>query len=432
MAARYDVMKKRVKHTPISDRAAGSSADFVEAHRDDFLRDLDLFLRIPSISTDPSTRSDCRRAAEFMAGQLHSAGLEHVDLIEGRGNPLVYADWLHAAGKPTLLFYGHYDVQPPDPLDEWRTPPFEPARIGDNLYARGAADDKGFTLAMAKAMQSVIQTNGKLPVNVRFLIEGDEETGSEAVEDYVREHAAELRANAVVICNSEMFASELPTICVGARGLVYGEIYIEGAAHDLHSGMYGGIAPNALQAIVDLISSIKDRSGRIQIPGFYDRVQRPSQHEVESWARLPFREEDYLAKEVGATQAIGEPGYSVFERLWARPTFELHGIPGGFTGEGAKTSIPARASAKVSVRLVPDQTTDEAVRQITKPSTASAPRESRPSSGCCTRHRRGPSTLRILSSPRQPQRFVSTFRKDPAYVRSGSSMQMVSSHSHRA
>ena len=338
----------------------------VEIQHEQYLTELNEFLRIPSISTDPAHAADTRRCALWVAELLRRAGLKETGLIEGEGHPLVYGEWLGATGKPTLLMYGHYDVQPPDPLDEWLSPPFEPQVRGGNIYARGAADDKGLTLILIKAVERLMQRDGRLPVNVRFLIEGEEETGGEHIERFVQSGDSRLKADAAVICDTEMFAPELPTICVGLRGIVYGELRVQGAAQDLHSGVYGGAAPNPLMAIAEILTALKDRDGRIRIPGFNDRVKPPDPKELEAWSTLPFNETEYLTKEMKAPALTGEPEYSLFERTWARPTLEVHGIRGGFTGEGAKTVIPARAVAKVSLRLVPDQRPDEVTAQMTR------------------------------------------------------------------
>jgi acetylornithine deacetylase/succinyl-diaminopimelate desuccinylase-like protein len=338
-----------------------------------FLEGLKTWLRIPSISTLTEHKPDIRRAAEFALNELLAAGLSG-ELIEGEGNPLVYAEWLGAPGKPTLLLYGHYDVQPPDPLDEWKSPPFEPEVRGDDIFGRGASDDKGQTYILIKAVEGLLKTRGKLPVNVKFLIEGEEETGGEHIEGYVATKPARLKSDAAIICDTEMFAPELPTICIGLRGMVYAELHVEGANHDLHSGVYGGAAPNPLQAIAEIVSALKDRDGHIHIPGFYDRVVPPSDKEREAWARLPFDERDYMEKEMGARELVGEPGVPLFERLWARPTFEVHGIRGGFIGEGAKTVIPARAVAKISTRLVADQDPKEAAAQLKEAIAKACPR----------------------------------------------------------
>jgi acetylornithine deacetylase/succinyl-diaminopimelate desuccinylase-like protein len=342
----------------------GGAMSYYQDNRERFLDELKTWLRIPSISTLPEHKGDIRRAAEFARDALGAAGLENAELIEGEGNPLVYAEWLGAPGKPTLLFYGHYDVQPPDPLEEWKSPPFEPDVRNDNIYGRGTSDDKGQTFILIKAVEGLLKTQGKLPCNVRFLIEGEEEMGGEHIEAYVASKPARLKADAAIICDTEMFAPELPTICTGLRGMIYAELAVQGPDHDLHSGMYGGAAPNPIQAIAEIVCALKGRDGHLQIPGFYDRVQPPTREESEAWARLPFNEAEYLKKEVGSTRLTGEPDYNVFERTWARPTFEVHGIRGGFVGEGAKTVIPARAVAKVSMRLVADQRPDEAFDQF--------------------------------------------------------------------
>ncbi len=338
---------------------------YYEQNREKFLEGLKEWLRIPSISTLPEHKGDIRRAAEFAIAELKAAGMENVELIEKEGrNPLVYADWLHAAGKPTLLLYGHYDVQPPDPLEEWKSPPFEPEVRNDNIYARGSSDDKGQTYILIKAVEALMKTKNKLPCNVRFLLEGEEEVGGEHIEEYVASRPARLKGDCAVICDTEMFAPELPTICIGLRGIIYTEVHVQGPDHDLHSGVYGGAAPNPIMAIAEILTALKTRDGKIHIPGFYDRVCPPGAEEQEAWSRLPFNEEEYRKKEVGSPELTGEPGYSVFERTWARPTFEVHGIRGGFVGEGAKTVIPARAVAKISMRLVADQRPDEAFEQF--------------------------------------------------------------------
>jgi len=337
---------------------------YFEQNRQNYLEGLKTWLRIPSISTLPENKPDIRRAAEFARDELRAAGLE-TDLLEAEGrNPLVYAEWLGVPGKPTLLFYGHYDVQPPDPLEEWKSPPFEPEVRNDNLYARGSSDDKGQTYILIKAVEGLLKTGGKLPCNVKFILEGEEEVGGEHLEAYVASKPPRLKADAAIICDTEMFAPELPTICVGLRGLVYTEVHVQGPDHDLHSGVYGGAAPNPIMAIAEILTALKGRDGHIHIPGFYNRVRPPSLEESEAWSRLPFYPEEYRKQEVGSTELTGEPGYTVFERTWARPTFEVHGIRGGFTGEGAKTVIPARAVAKVSMRLVADQPPDEAFEQF--------------------------------------------------------------------
>ncbi|MFZ0630834.1 MAG: dipeptidase [Acidobacteriaceae bacterium] len=330
-----------------------------------FLDELKTLLRIPSVSTTPEHKGDVEKAAEWVAAELRRIGMEHVEVIRAKeGHPLVYGDWLHAAGKPTVLCYAHYDVQPPDPLDEWVSPPFEPTERNGNIYARGAVDDKGQLYSQVKALESLFQKNDrKLPINVRVIYEGEEEVGGERIAAFVREHPDRLKADFALISDTEMFAPELPTLCVGLRGMIYTELEVRGAKSDLHSGMYGGAAPNPFVALAQIIAGLKDRDGKILIAGFYDDVQKPSADELKAWKQLPFDEEEYREKEMGASAMVGEKGYSTLERTWARPTLDVHGIVGGFTGAGAKTVIPAKATAKISMRLVPDMTPDQAFRQ---------------------------------------------------------------------
>ncbi|HZP06631.1 MAG TPA: dipeptidase [Terracidiphilus sp.] len=342
---------------------------FAQRNHPRFVNELKDLLRIPSISTLPENKPDCRRAAELLVTELQRIGMENVRLIEtgapadrsssaglGEGHPLVYADWLGATGEPTVLVYGHYDVQPPDPLDEWLSPPFEPTERNGNLYARGAVDDKGQVWLQVKALESLLAATGSLPLNVRVLFEGEEEVGGEGIAAFVASKPAELKADFALVCDTELFAPGLPTLCVGLRGMIYTELEVRGAKSDLHSGMYGGAAPNPFVALAQILARLKDEEGRILIPGFYEDIIPPSPEELAAWRSLPFDEEQYRIAEVGSRQLVGEPGYSVLERTWARPTLDVHGIPGGFTGAGAKTVIPAKAVAKVSMRLVPGMT----------------------------------------------------------------------------
>ena len=399
--------------------------NYYQQHQSQFVEGLSAFLRIPSISTLSEHKSDIRRAAEFVRDELRAAGMTTAELIEGKGNPLVYAEWLNAPGKPTILFYGHYDVQPAEPLDEWKSPPFEPQIRGNDIFARGSSDDKGQTYIQIKAVEGLLKSTGKLPVNVKFLIEGEEESGGEHIEAYVKSRPPRLKADAVVVCDTEMFAPELPTICVGLRGIVYGELFVEGANHDLHSGVYGGAAPNPIQAIAEILCALKDRDGHLKIPGFYDRVVPPSRKEREAWARLPFDEKEFTEKEMGARQLVGEPGVPVFERLWARPTLEVHGIRGGFTGEGAKTVIPARAVAKLSTRLVADQRTDEAAEQLQAAIQSVCPK------GVTAQYKVLSAGAPSLTNP--DNRFIhdaaqamqQVFGKETVYIRSGGSIPIV-------
>jgi acetylornithine deacetylase/succinyl-diaminopimelate desuccinylase-like protein len=331
--------------------------DFRQREGDRFVRELIEFLRIPSISALPEHADDVRRAAVVVQNELTKIGLTDVRLIEAPGRyPLVYAELLKP-GKPTILIYGHYDVQPIDPLELWTSPPFEPEIRDGNIYARGAADDKGQVWLLLKALETMLTVNGELPVGVKVLIEGEEEAGGEHIEAYVRAHAADLGVDAVLVCDTEM-QDGLPAIMTGLRGIVCAEIQCQGADGDLHSGIYGGVAPNAFEGLIHILSKLKGIDGVVNIPGFNECVVPPSGAEFASWRSLPFDHERYLRDEVRAHSLVGDTRYTVYERLWGRPTFEVHGILGGFTGAGAKTVIPAKARAKVSMRLVPGQEPD--------------------------------------------------------------------------
>ncbi len=335
--------------------------EFVREHRARFEEELCDLLRIPSISTLPAHREDVKNAARWLVDHLRTIGLD-AEIIATERHPLVYAEWMGAPGRPTVLCYGHYDVQPADPLELWTAPPFEPTVRGTSLYARGAADDKGPLFTIAAAINAYLQTGSPLPVNVKLLIEGEEESGGASIEAYVRTHADRLDADAALVLDSMMFAPGLPAVTLGLRGIVTTEVEVIGPARDLHSGLYGGVAPNPFVALAEIVAGLKDPQGRILIPHFYDRVVPPHPDEKAAWDRLPFDAEAFLQDEIGATALVGEPGFSVLERMWARPTLDVHGMPGGFTGEGSKTVIPARASAKISMRLVPQQDPDEIFR----------------------------------------------------------------------
>ena len=408
-----------------------STATAIEYARENqlrFLNELKDLLRIPSVSTLEEHKPDVQKAAEMVANDLKHIGFEHVEIIPTKGHPLVYADWLHAAGKPTALCYAHYDVQPAEPLDEWVTPPFEPAERNQNIYARGAVDDKGQLWMQLKAFESLFKTgDGKLPINVRVLIEGEEEVGGESIEDFVKKNATsdKLKADFALVTDTELFAPDLPTLCVGLRGLVYTEIEAQGAKTDLHSGMYGGAAPNPLFALIEVISKLKDANGHILIPGFYDDVQKPNDDELKAWASLPLDEEEYRKKEVGSSVLTGEPGYSVLYRTWARPTLEVHGMPGGFIGQGAKTVIPARAAGKVSMRLVPNQDPDDILKKYTSFVTSLTPKGI---SLSIKVHSKGPACV-VSTDNKYAHAAVEAMRevfgKDTVYIRSGGSIPIV-------
>lgn len=327
---------------------------YITEHKSLFLEDLKAWLRIPSISTLPEHTSDMQRAAEYAVEQLKRLGIEHAETIQTQGHPLVYGEWLQASGKPTLLIYGHYDVQPVDPVELWASPPFEPEIRNGNIYARGAVDDKGQVMLVLKALETLISVNGTLPINVKILIEGEEEAGGESVEHYVKTYPERLSCDAAFICDTGMPTAETPALITGLRGVIYTEVEVQGAKQDLHSGVYGGVAPNPLHALAIIISRLKDADGHIHVPGLYDKLLKPSAEEKAFWQQDPLHINEAYLHEMGVTQLSGEAEYPPIERTSARPTLEVHGISGGFIGDGAKTVIPASAKAKISLRLPPD------------------------------------------------------------------------------
>jgi acetylornithine deacetylase/succinyl-diaminopimelate desuccinylase-like protein len=331
--------------------------DFIQTSRDRYIDELKAYLAIPSISALPQHAADVRRCAEWTAAEMTRIGLEHVRLVDTPGHPVVYGDWLKAPGAPTMLLYGHYDVQPVDPVHLWETPPFEASVRDGEIYARGAADDKGQVFMHFKAIEAHLKQRGVLPVNIKVLIEGEEEVGSQNLDDFVRANKELLAADVLVISDSAMFDRGVPSICYALRGLVYFQIDVRGTTSDLHSGVFGGAVANPAMVLAQMLAQMKDRGGRIKIPGFYDDVRPVSDDERAQWKTLPFDERKYK-RDLGAPKLFGEKAYSVLERVWARPTFEVNGLLSGFTGDGAKTVIPAVAMAKVSMRLVPDQDPD--------------------------------------------------------------------------
>jgi acetylornithine deacetylase/succinyl-diaminopimelate desuccinylase-like protein len=332
--------------------------DFINTNRDRYVDELKDYLAIPSISALPQHQADVRRCAEWTAEQMRGIGMENVRLVETPGHPVVYGDWLHAEGAPTILFYGHYDVQPVDPLELWESPPFEATIRDGEIYARGSADDKGQVFMHFKAIEAHVKQTGRLPVNIRVILEGEEEVGSRNLDDFIKAHKDELKADVVVISDSPMFDRGIPSICYGLRGLTYFQIDLRGSKSDLHSGSFGGAVANPAFVLAQVIAQMKDRGGRVKIPGFYEDVRALRDEERAEFKKLPFNETRYR-KELGAPKLFGESGYTTLERTWARPTFEVNGLLSGFTGEGAKTVLPAVAMAKVSMRLVPDQDPDK-------------------------------------------------------------------------
>jgi len=330
------------------------------------LSELNEFLSIPSISTLPAHAADCRRAAAWLMDRFRKLGCPVVELLEGDGHPVVWAESPRVEGKPTILCYGHYDVQPVDPLDEWISPPFQPTVRDGKLYARGAVDDKGQVFTLLKAYQSVLDKNGTPPLNVHFIIEGEEECGGHVIFERLLAEPERTAVDAVVVADMGYYAPGIPAVYTGLRGICYAEIHVRTLQRDLHSGSYGGVAPNAMETLVRLLARLKNRAGRINIPKLYKAVEPPTKVERKAWKGLPFDKQAFLEEEVTGRALTGLGDYSVLERVWALPTFEIHGIRGGFTGDGAKTVIPAQAMAKVSLRLVPGHTYEKVGKWLSR------------------------------------------------------------------
>ncbi|MDP2600329.1 MAG: dipeptidase [Deltaproteobacteria bacterium] len=331
-----------------------SVLEYIEKNRERHLEELKNIIKIPSISTQPDKKPAVLKAADFELAHFKAVGLENCQLLKTTGNPLVYGDWLHAADKPTILIYGHYDVQPPDPLDQWKSPPFEPTIRDGNLYARGATDDKGQYSTFLFAIEAWLKTAGKLPINIKIVLEGEEECGSTGIAKYVPEHADFFKCDAMMVADMPWLDENRPAISYSLKGLVYFEIAVKGSSHDLHSGLYGGMVTNPLQALSQILAKLKDNNGKILIPNFYDDVLPMTADEKKEIAGLDF-DEKTTAKYLGVKELFSEKDFSPLEANWTRPTLDICGMWGGYTGVGSKTIIPAEAHAKVSIRLVPNQ-----------------------------------------------------------------------------
>ena len=338
--------------------------EFLRQNSDRFVEELKSFLRIPSVSAVSAHKGDVRKAAEWVRDQLSSAGVS-AELVETKGHPIVYGEWLKAPGAPTVLIYGHYDVQPPDPLNEWKTPPFEPEVRDGLIFARGATDDKGQMLTHIKSVEAWLKSGQSLPVNVKFVIEGEEEVGSDNLDVFLEERRAQLKCDVAVVSDTSQYAPGIPAITYGLRGIVACEVTLHGPSTDKHSGVFGGSIANPCNTLAKLLAQLHDDQGRIQVPGFYDDVVELLPEERKQFAALPFDEAAYL-KELGSPAAFGEAGYSTIERRWARPTCDINGLTGGYQGEGPKTIVPAKASAKITCRLVPNQKIEPIIAAIEK------------------------------------------------------------------
>ena len=328
---------------------------FIDSNKQRYIDELKKFLSYPSISTNPENKKDVQECAEYIKTHLETIGMENVKVYPTKGHPIVYADWLLAGGnKPTILIYGHYDVQPVDPIELWTSPPFEAEIRGENIYARGSADDKGQVFIHIKALEAHFNQNKSLPVNIKLIIEGEEEIGSMHLEDFINDNKELLKCDAVIISDTAMYSKDIPAIGYALRGLCYMQVEVTGPNRDLHSGQYGGAVENPINALANMITKLKDDRGRILIDGFYDDVVPLTEAEKKEFAKLPFSDDDYK-KNLAVDELFGEEGFTTLERLWARPTLDCNGIWGGFTGEGAKTVLPSKAFAKISMRLVPNQ-----------------------------------------------------------------------------
>jgi acetylornithine deacetylase/succinyl-diaminopimelate desuccinylase-like protein len=336
---------------------------FIDSNRTRFVEDLVEWVRIPSISSDPTHAADVKKCADYLATQFRSLGAARAETWPTAGHPAVFAEWVVGPTRPTLLVYGHHDVQPVDPLGEWVTPPFEPSIRDGRLWGRGSVDDKGQVYVHVKAIESFVRTVGALPINLKLIVEGEEEIGSANLDGLLRDHARDLASDFVCVSDTAMFGRGIPSLCVGLRGLAYIEVFVDGPALDLHSGTFGGGVMNPIHALSHMIAALHDADGRVTVPGFYEAVLPISDGERREIAALPFDEREWL-RSTGAPATWGEKGYSTLERVWARPTLDCCGISGGFQGEGAKTIIAAQARAKISCRLVPNQEPEDIAKKL--------------------------------------------------------------------
>lgn len=347
--------------------------DYIKENEQNYIEELKEFLRIPSISTLAENNDDMKTCAQFVADKLKAAGMSRVEIFPTEGHPIVYGEWLGAPGNPTVLVYGHYDVQPVDPIELWENPPFEPVVKDGKIWARGATDDKGQLFIHVKSVEAFFKNFGSLPVNVKFLIEGEEEIGSIHLESFIKQNTELLKCNAVVISDTSLYDKGIPTLTYALRGLTYMEVEVTGPNQDLHSGSFGGAVANPINILADMISKLHDKNGRVTIPGFYKDVLSLTKAEKENIKRLRFSEKKF-AKELGVAELKGEKGFSTLERIWARPTLDCNGIIGGFTGKGAKTVLPSKATAKISMRLIPNQDPNKVAKQFTKHFKSLAPK----------------------------------------------------------
>ncbi len=397
---------------------------YLETNKERYLSELKEFLAIPSVSSQSEHNNDTQRCAQWVSEQMKTIGMQNVQIFPTAGHPIVYSEWLGAPGKPTVLFYGHYDVQPVDPLNLWTTPPFEMSVRNGNIYARGSADDKGQVYIHFKGIEALMKQTGSLPVNIKMLIEGEEEVGSANLEKFVKEHKQLLKSDVVLVSDSAMYAKGVPSIVYGLRGLAYLELEVTGPNRDLHSGMFGGAIHNPIQALSEIIASLHDKNGKVTIKDFYKDVLPLTKLERTAYKKLPYNEKQY-AKELGVKQLYGEKGFTTLERIWGRPTLECNGIWGGYTGEGAKTVLPSKASAKISCRLVPNQKSSKIAQLVIQHIKKITPKTVDLKINL---HHGGEAVITPLDSP-GVQAAISAlekaFGKKPLYQREGGSIPIV-------
>jgi acetylornithine deacetylase/succinyl-diaminopimelate desuccinylase-like protein len=413
----------RIIHNEVTQQM--KTPEYARKNQDKFLAELKEFLSIPSVSTQPQHKPDIEHAAAWLRDRLLAAGFLRAEVMPTLGHPVVYAEWLAAGPEaPTILIYGHYDVQPPDPLELWDTPPFEPTVVGDDIFCRGASDDKGQLYAHVKAVETLKETAGTLPINVKCLFEGEEESGSPSLEPFIRAHTGLLAADVAVISDTHILGKDRPSIVYALRGLAYVEVEVTGPDHDLHSGSYGGAVHNPINALCAMIARLQDENGHITIPGFYDKVRELDPEERAELAKVPFKREAWL-QEAGVKTDWGEPAYTIVERTTARPTLDVNGIWGGYIQPGAKTVLPSKAFAKISMRLVPDQEPAEIAQLLRKTLTETAPPtvdvEVRGLSG-------GESAIVCRDSPAMKaasRAYAETFGREPVFIREGGSIPVV-------
>ncbi len=397
---------------------------FVSSNEARYLQELKNFIAIPSVSTAPEHKADIEYCAQWLTDHLTSIGMENARIFPTKGHPIVYADWLHAPGKPTILIYGHYDVQPVDPIELWTSPPFEATVRGNRMFARGTADDKGQVFIHLKGIEAYLRVMGSLPLNVKMILEGEEEIGSEHLGEFVKENKELLRGDLVVISDTAIFAEGVPSLCYGLRGLSYMQIEMTGPNKDLHSGSFGGSVHNPIQALSEMVASLHDKKGRVAIPGFYKDVRPLTKAERLAYRKLPWSDTKY-AKQLGVDKLYGEAGFTTLERLWARPTLECNGIWGGFTGEGAKTVLPSKAFAKISMRLVPDQNSEKIAKLFERHIRSIAPKTVKVSVRSL---HGGEPAITPLDSPGVEagiRALEKGFGKKPLYQREGGSIPIV-------